>query len=238
MEESQMWIYLKFVQQMLDCPESQLNELLLTRPELVNKKLVIALLGMAHYYSQHSGTAMKAKIRWLVSFGHNLATCLGLDLENDDRRISFLTKLLQLVIDSSDDIEIIHSLMRENLDLLDDDMLLSLENWISHKFLQIDEKEQKIIAFLFSRLGDYFQRFPLGNRSTNIELSIKCYDPALKLISEEKDSDIWIDIQNGLANAYILRIRGNRSENVETAIEIFQLLLDICDRKIYFWSTQ
>jgi tetratricopeptide (TPR) repeat protein len=180
------------------------------------------------------------------------------------KQLEFLLTVLQSVDESNVNPDVIYPLFRQNLDLLDLDIIEILRNWANAKFEEIDRpakrsifkvlknwitaKSSKIdrdtqrsIVIDIINFGNLIQQFPLGNKAVNMELSIECYSLALKVFTLSKDPEIWGNIQNSLAVAYKNRIRGDRAENLEQSIECYRAALEVftqTDFPIYWASTQ
>ena len=112
-------------------------------------------------------------------------------------------------------------------DLLLDALPLVFTRLIADK--SIDEREK--IACLFENFAVTIDKFPLGDRATNLELSITAHNLSLKIYTRENSPEHWAQILNNLALAYSNRIRGDRSENLEKAIELYEQALEVYTRE-------
>jgi tetratricopeptide (TPR) repeat protein len=135
------------------------------------------------------------------------------------QQLEFLLKLLRSINENNRNPDIIYSLLRQNLDLLDFDMIEVMKIWVADKFTEIDQDSQGLIASCVFNFGDLIQQFPLGNKAVNMEFSIECYTAALKVYRKEDFPVYWGATQNSLAIAFLHRIEGDRAENLERAIE-------------------
>ena len=121
--------------------------------------------------------------------------------------------------------------LKANINKLDDLLLdalpLVFTSLIADK--SIDERER--IASLFENFAVTIYNFPLGDRATNLELSITAHNLSLKIYTREDSPEDWAGTLNNLASAYINRIRGDRAENLEKAIELYEQALEIYTRK-------
>jgi tetratricopeptide (TPR) repeat protein len=143
-----------------------------------------------------------------------------------EQKFQFLMKIIQSTTSNSNDPQIAYSLIRQNLALLDDEMLDILKDWARVDFSRKKESEQKIISQALIILGDTFRKLTAGNKTIQIELSIKCYSLASRVFQNSLDRDKWIGIQNSLAVAYKEKIRGDKAENLEFSIECYKFVLD------------
>ena len=121
--------------------------------------------------------------------------------------------------------------LKANINKLDDLLLdalpLVFTSLIADK--SIDEREK--IACLFENFAVTIDKFPLGDRATNLELSITAHNLSLKIYTRENSPENWAQILNNLALAYSNRIRGDRAENLEKAIELYGQVLEIRTRE-------
>jgi tetratricopeptide (TPR) repeat protein len=143
------------------------------------------------------------------------------------KQLEFLLTVLQSVDESDGNPDIIYPLFRQNLDLLNLDIIEVFRNWVSDTFTEIDSTEQKLIAIDIFNLGNLIQEFPLGNKAVKMEWSIECYFQALKIFTVSEDPENWGVIQNSLAVAYSDRIRGDRAKNLERSIECYRAALEV-----------
>ena len=121
--------------------------------------------------------------------------------------------------------------LKANINKLDDLLLdalpLVFTSLIADK--SIDEREK--IASLFENFAVTIYKFPLGDRATNLELSITAHNLSLKIYTRENFPEDWAGTLNNLALAYSDRIRGDRADNLEKAIELYGQALEIKTRK-------
>ena len=92
---------------------------------------------------------------------------------------------------------------------------------IKKKLATEDSYEYKALNLNFSDIlckteGDYLE---------NIELAIEVCNKALKNCSNEVCPDVWKAGNSNLAGLYTKRRKGDRSQNLEQAIQIYQSLL-------------
>ncbi|MBC6422016.1 MAG: hypothetical protein GDA43_13300 [Hormoscilla sp. SP5CHS1] len=60
--------------------------------------------------------------------------------------------------------------------------------------------------------------FPLGDRAMNLEIAIASYEICLTVFPPEEFPQEWAITQNNLGTAYLYRIAGVRSENLERVV--------------------
>jgi tetratricopeptide (TPR) repeat protein len=121
--------------------------------------------------------------------------------------------------------------LKANINKLDDLLLdalpLVFTSLIADK--SIDEREK--IASLFENFAVTIYNFPLGDRATNLELSITAHNLSLKIYTREDSPEDWAGTLNNLAVACKNRILGDRAENLERAIKLYEQALEVRTRK-------
>jgi tetratricopeptide (TPR) repeat protein len=121
--------------------------------------------------------------------------------------------------------------LKANINKLDDLLLdalpLVFTSLIADK--SIDERER--IASLFENFAVTIYNFPLGDRATNLELSITAHNLSLKIYTREDSPEDWAGTLNNLAVACKNRILGDRAENLERAIKLYEQALEVRTRK-------
>ena len=229
MQEAEQQAYLELVQELLNCPQGQEQDLLATQPEMVNEKLVETLLAVAQMFEQRDGEAAETTVQWLQGFARDLAGQLGLELTNDraEEQLQFLLEVLQLVASSNGDSQSVYPLLRQNLALLDDGIIQVLNAWVTAKFAEVDRDTQQSIAAVIVEFGNLIWQFPLGNKAVNLELSITCYQAVQEVYTKADLPIEWAGTQNNLAIVYSDRIRDDRAENLELAITGYQAALTV-----------
>jgi tetratricopeptide (TPR) repeat protein len=233
MQDVPQQVYFELVHKLLNCWPGEELTLLATRPELVNKQLVEALLAKARILREQDGPAAEPTVLVLVGWAQNLAQQLGLELGGDDpnKQVRFLMQVLQSIEDSKGNPAVVYPLWQQNLALLDDSMIVVLKAWVHSTFGEVEPALQKSIAMTIHNLGDLIQQFSLGNKAVNMELSIACYAIALDIFTVKENAYIWGVIQNSLGIAYRNRIRGDNAQNLEKAIASYASALEIRTRQ-------
>jgi tetratricopeptide (TPR) repeat protein len=140
--------------------------------------------------------------------------------------LNFLMEVLQKVADDPNP-QLIYPFLAENLDKLDDSLIFFLDNFSENILSYFDIKEEPFIASLINDFGLLVQKFPLGNIATNKEIAMFCHRIALIIFTIDAFPQYWAMTYNNLGNAYLYRIRGERSENLEQAITCYQEVLKV-----------
>jgi tetratricopeptide (TPR) repeat protein len=140
-----------------------------------------------------------------------------------------LNPYLQLIkaLESGGNSEVIYPLLQENQALLDNNFATVLDNWAKATLAQAEPEQAKEIATKICDFSILIQRFPLGNRGINLEIAITGYEVITTVFTRDRFPEDWARTQNNLGNAYLNRIRGERADNLETAIACYQEALTV-----------
>ena len=152
-----------------------------------------------------------------------MPTYLGLSGEEGDEPatptaeayLTFLQELLEAEYDSNSDAKVIHRLLADNLDKLDENFAPILLK-VAADFIAAKPEATETMVALVENLCIHIRNFPLGNIANNIETAIA--DSKFVLEHHQEDKEKWAQTQNNLGIAYRNRIKGDTAENLELAI--------------------
>ncbi|MCC3594323.1 tetratricopeptide repeat protein [Microcoleus sp. PH2017_28_MFU_U_A] len=137
---------------------------------------------------------------------------------NEKRREAYLN-LIQSLLNSPEDEQI--ALLKQNLELLDDGFARYLREWATQTIAAMESEEATNITLNIVKFSNLIQQFPLGSKSSNMEIAIAGYEAGLQIFKQ---------VQNNLGLAYSDRIKFDRGENIERAIECYQAALQVLTR--------
>jgi tetratricopeptide (TPR) repeat protein len=254
MDEQKQQVYLQFIQELLTSETGQEAEILAGHQNLVDEGLVMMALTVARMLEERDGQKAELTVLRLMGFAQDLAEQLGLvwqnyqqDLGSNERGMSndfevqqqFLSDVLLSVDQNNGDSQVIYPLLRENLGLLNNDMVEVLRDWASSIFAEVEEDDKKSIAMVIGNFSVLIGNFPLGNKAVNMELSIAGYEILLEVFTVTESPEIWAQTQNNLASSYSRRIKGDRTENQEKAIAVYESALQIRNKDNFpiQWAT-
>jgi CHAT domain-containing protein/tetratricopeptide (TPR) repeat protein len=143
-----------------------------------------------------------------------------------EQQFRFLMQVLQSILNSGADAQAIYPLLRQNIVLLNDEMIEILV-LASANFSEMDRVSQKKLTLVMVDFGNLIQDFKEGSKAVNMELSLHCYRLALEVFTITEDPQNWGFIQNNFASAYLKRIEGDRAENIEKSIQRYESLLEV-----------
>jgi CHAT domain-containing protein len=235
MNEERRQAYLNLIISLLTHPSEEVNQILQANSELVDAGLVQVMLEEANNLRIDNNLDDANTLMTLA--GHLMGTYSDNTQEeksSPSTYLEFLEEVLQATADSNGDRNVVYALLRDNLNLINDDFLAVLRNWMRETFPNLDSQEDRIfiisIVFTFS---DMIWQFPLGNRASNLEIAIAGYELALIVCTRQEYPEAWARTQNNLATAYSTRIRGEKADNLEIAISAYQATLSVFTRDAF-----
>ena len=143
---------------------------------------------------------------------------------NQPRRQAYLTLIKTLLTCPSEEQT---AILQANLELLDDGFAQYLRQWATQTLAEMESSQAENIIIPIFHFSNLIQQFPLGSKSSNMEIAIVGYEIALQVFNRETYAQDWATTQNNLANAYSQRIKEDRVENIEKAIACYQAALQV-----------
>ncbi|MCC5606405.1 tetratricopeptide repeat protein [Nostoc sp. CHAB 5834] len=159
---------------------------------------------------------------------------------------SFLFKILNTISVNWGNPQALNSLLLNNLEKLDDNFAKVLQILATDELSKVEPSRAKEIALVISDFSIQIQSFPFGSRASNLEIALTGNKMALTVFTREAEAssqqwhiEHWAVLQTNLANVYCDRIKGNRAENLEAAIEAYQLALKVFTEELFpeEWAT-
>jgi len=122
---------------------------------------------------------------------------------------------------------------------IDDDFADFLRKWATKIIAENNFRQARDIIINIFKFSNLIQQFPLGRKSSNMEIAIAGYEVALKIFNRYDYAEDWAATQQNLAIAYSCRIKGERGENIEKAIAFYEAALQLSTRDAFpqHWAT-
>ncbi|MEG4232573.1 CHAT domain-containing protein [Microcoleus sp. Pol11C3] len=116
---------------------------------------------------------------------------------------------------------------------LDDDFADFLRKWATKIIAEKKFRQARDIIINILNFSNLIQEFPLGSKSSNMEIAIAGYDVGMKFFNRYDDPENWAATQNNLATAYSKRIKGERQDNIEKEIAFYEAALQVYSRPAF-----
>jgi CHAT domain-containing protein len=164
------------------------------------------------------------------------------DKSSPSTYLEFLREVLQVTADSKGDRNLIYALLRDKINLVNDNFAVVLRNWARETLPNLDSQERRIyIIESICAFSNAIQEFPLDSKSkaSNLEIAIAGYEVALTGFTRQEYAEDWAKAQHNLGFAYRNRIRGEKADNLEMAISAYQASLEVynCEAFRFEWAT-
>ncbi len=233
MVDSRTQAYWQLIEMLLN-NQAQKDEVLNLNQELIEKGLVDEMREVAGYLAAQGDERGCEFLRDLADelatkYGRVTFTCC----------IDFLLEILWLTVKSNGNQEKVYSFLGEKENQLNTDFLYTLklygDEYLNKQTLEVKKNNADII-FDFSNL---IQKFPLGERSLNLEIAIAGYEIAGEVYIHNDFPTDQAETLNNLAVVYLQRIEGLKAENVEVAIRCLNAASKIHTRENFpeRWAT-
>ncbi|MEG4148337.1 CHAT domain-containing protein [Microcoleus sp. Pol12B5] len=227
MDELRHQAYLNLIQSLLNCPSGEENQILQANSELVDAGLVQVMQLVAENQREEGNQNA-------ADFLTNLAIQLAewLQLLSANFQLEFLKQVLQ-VTRGGGYRNVIYTLLRDNINLINDDFAAFLRIWWKEILPNLDTQLRIFIIEDIGEFSNVISQFPLGSRASNVEIAIAGYELALTVFTRQEYPEYWARSQNNLAIAYRDRIRGEKADNLEIAISAYQAALSVRTREAF-----
>jgi len=239
MDDRRLEAYLNLMRSLLNCPSGEENQILQANSELVDAGLVQVMLEEANNLRIDNNLDDANSLMTLA--GHLMGTYGNTmpDKSSPSTYLEFLKEVLQVTADSKGEPNVIYPLLRDNLNLVNDNFAVALQNWVRETLPKLDEKKQIYMIRVIGSFSNAIQQFSLGSRASNLEIAIAGYEVALTVFNRQEYTKEWAATQNNWATAYRYRIKGKKAENLEMAISAYQASLEVynCEEFRFEWAT-
>jgi len=234
MDEQRLQAYLNLIQSLLICPSGEESQILQANSELVDAGLVQVMLERANDLRIENNLDDANSLMTLA--GHLMGSYSNTmpDKSSPSTYLTFLTEVLRATLKGKGDPNVIYPLLRDNLNLVNDNLAVALRNWARETLPNSDSQDIRIS--LIEAVGNFcnaIREFPLGSRASNLEIAIAGYEVALTVFTRQEYTEYWARTQNNLGNAYSNRIKGEKADNLEMAIFAYREALSVYTREAF-----
>ena len=224
MNEQRQQHYLNLIQALLDSPNGEEVNILNAHPQLIDADLVEEMAKVAEMMAQQGN---QNTAEFLNYWGQQITAYVGNTLSASPQEyIAFLDEVCQAASDSQGNKQVVYPILAANQDKLNRTLVVVYENWANHIISQVTPEEAPSFAGGFFYFSNLIQQFPLGNRTSNLDIAIIGYELVLNICTRADFPENWAMTQNNLGEAYSNKITGNRAENIDEAIRCFRLALE------------
>lgn len=152
----------------------------------------------------------------------------------DGRRYMFINTyqftgaILCCVLNNDHETEPITQFLAQYQSAFNEDFLSEFPH-ATDEFLRVatSATQKEYIASGLGTFGSIMAQFPLGEPAINVEIAIIAQQCSLSVRPRATMTKKWATSTTNLAVAYLLRVRGDKSQNIEEAIKGFEQSLEI-----------
>jgi CHAT domain-containing protein len=244
MNEQRQQAYLDLIDRLLKCPSGEEPEILQANQDLLDADFLLMLEGVAEYVSQQGDENVA---NWLRNLANQLREALNLSSptaantseEDLQAHLQFLMEVLQAMVKSRGDAQVIYPLLANNTQYLNLNLAELLRHWATSRLAEVETDVAQSNAAVIHDFSNVIQQFPLGNKASNMEIAIASYEAVLTVYTRDAFPQQWAATQNNLGAAYSDRILGEKAQNIEQAIASYKAALEVYTRDAFpqQWAT-
>ena len=134
-----------------------------------------------------------------------------LDKSSPSTYLTFLTEVLQVTADSNGDHQVIYDMLRDNINLVNDNLAVVLRNWARETLPNSDSQRRISLTTVIGNFCNAIRQFPLGSSASNLEIAIAGDEIALAVFTHQEYAKDWAMTQSNLGSDYGARIRGEKA---------------------------
>jgi CHAT domain-containing protein len=223
--------YKILIDRLLTCVSSEEPEILRTNRDLIDAALVQTMLKTAADLTKGGDPARANRLMNIA--GSLLGVCSNSSTQvTPQEYFDFLMQLLGTIHDSKGNWLKVDSLLRSNLNLLDQNLARELRSFATDSLSELEPYLAQTLALDIYDLSQVMLEFPLGNRGHNLEIAITGYEIFASVFTQQNFPEIWADSQNSLGNIY--RSRSSiKAENLPQAIHHYKAALQVRTPKAF-----
>jgi len=236
MDSKRIQAYVNLIEQLLNCPDGEVSQILNDNRELVDAGLLQVMVQVAEQLEADKNQKAANFLRYLSS---QLVETLGISETSTSASspsqdyLQFLMEVLQATRDNIGNSEVIYALLQANLDKLDNNFIAVLQTWAETTLPKMEPSQAEGMVIALGNFSILLSNFPLGSKVANMEISIASYEIMLTVFTRHSHPEIWANIQNSLGNAYKNRIQGDTAENLELALAAYELALEVRTKEAF-----
>ncbi|MGK7941669.1 MAG: tetratricopeptide repeat protein [Crocosphaera sp.] len=227
-DQQRLDFYIHLIDQLLANPKQGLSKIQ-ENINLLDEDFVKLLVQVAQE-AENDNDIDFANFLYVVSHEivNQLHLSLSIPVPSPPPKVRLILQFLEIAYQSNLNRDLIYSFLEENLDQVDDEFAELFELYILDQLNRHNNNDTLNFVVFIVDLCPILAEFPLGNQENNLEIAIKGCETVIKeFLSIENDPSGWALVENSLGNFYTKRIRGNRSDNLEKAINYFTNALTV-----------
>jgi hypothetical protein len=197
MDEQRQETYLNLIQRLLNSrSDREVERIFNTNEEFIDVGLVQKIQQIAEELVEN-GDDNAAE--FLIGIGRKLAEAMvksspTIDfqkLPRPDSQLEFLIPVLQAIIYTNGNPQVIFPLLQQNLDKLDERFGLKFSSWADNALHDIEGEQAQNFVLALVRFSELVQYFSHNIRKNDIEVTIACHEIALRVLNRQFFLNNW-----------------------------------------------
>ncbi len=215
--------YQILIDRLLTSVSSEEPEILRTNRDLLDPGLVQTMLRVAADLAKRGDPTQANR---LMNIAGSLMGVSGNSFTQitPQEYFDFLMQLLGTIHDSNGNLQKVDSLLRSNLNLLDQNLASQLASFAKENLPEFEPELAQHMALDIFNLSQLLVDFPMGNREHNLKIAITGYEIFTSVFTQQNFPEIWAEIQNSLGNTI-------KAETLQQAIIHYNAALEIRTRE-------
>ena len=245
MNEERLHSYLDLIQKLLNCHSSEESNILSTHQDLLDADFYELVTTATKEAAEDGNEDTK---NWLLNLQDKLNKFSQLEdevkikvevevekytdypdniLQDSESHLEFLLEIIQTIAHTNSDPQLVHGLLNQNLDKLDQNLISVLSYWFITTIEDVENDEAEYIAALVVEFSNLIKLFTMADQQMNMEIAIVGYELVLDTYEKLELFFEWAMVKNNLGLIYAQRVIGDRAENQEKAIAAYHDALTV-----------
>ncbi|MBD2042637.1 CHAT domain-containing protein [Microcoleus sp. FACHB-672] len=230
MNESRLQACLNLIQQLQSCPSGEREQILADNEHLIDKWFLLAYEFQAEMMAKEGQENGANFFRNLVA---QIREKVPDSLEFPEI-YRFLIQILLTTSDSNHNSAEVYPLLEANLEKLNPIFAQLLRDWATQTPTAVESTQAHINAVNIVNFSILIQQFPLGSKSSNLEIAIAGYKVGLSVFTRLDYPNEWAMTQTNLGTAYSDPIlAADKPQNIKSAIACHKKALQVYKRQAF-----
>jgi tetratricopeptide (TPR) repeat protein len=229
MNEQRLLAYASLIQELLNCPSGEENQILSQHPELIDGAFVQVCEQLAEQLQSHGQENNAGFLRNLAQEVGAFLARLGTGGNQQELLKKFWQQLLKAEMESGGNEVAVHQVMRQNMGLIVPNLGDTIVQWMQEVVTQYPDQAEGV-AGLIEDTCTSIQQFPYGRYAEALEIAIRGYGVVLELGVYTPEGRA--QTLNNLGNARLTQAEMgiNPAANLDSAIAAYDEAAEIIRR--------
>ena len=209
---------------LLNCSDGQEIELLEANSDVVDEAFAQELLKIAQAMIEKENLDNANRLMNIAGFMLGVYD-VSSSANTPEEYLKFLQELFAVELERKGNFEPVSGVLLRHLDKLDNGFIQFLRQLVP-QWISAHPEAKELIVDLIEAISIRITELRLGNISNNQEIAIASFEIVLQ--NREVNTKGWAGTQSNLGIAYTHRIKGDKADNIESAISAYNQALRVC----------